>query len=74
MERIKVCVYPDCEKTIQEDVWCSRHYGFFPHQCEADGCSVNIIFDDEPLCFIHSPWQGSSGKGYSAYKKAMGLA
>lgn len=39
------------------------------HPCEKDGCSTNVIFDDEPYCFVHSDDFGSPVPGYS-YKKA----
>jgi len=44
--------------------------GIFEHQCEYAGCNVNVIFDDEPMCFVHSPDEGSSVRGYSAKDKA----
>lgn len=42
----------------------------FWHQCEEDGCTTLVEFDDEPKCFKHSPDEGSSLYGYSAYEKA----
>lgn len=42
----------------------------FWHQCEEDGCTTLVEFDDEPKCFTHSPDEGSSLYGYSAYEKA----
>jgi hypothetical protein len=40
--------------------------GVFWHECEADGCTRQVEFDDEPLCYTHSPDKGSSMPGYSA--------
>jgi hypothetical protein len=45
--------------------------GLFRHKCEMDGCENHIIYDDEPYCFKHSPDEGSSVRGYSAYAKFM---
>jgi hypothetical protein len=47
------------ETTMPED-------GIFIHECEADGCTTQIEFDDEPFCFTHSPDKGSSMPGYSS--------
>lgn len=44
--------------------------GVFWHQCEEEGCTRLVEFDDEPKCFTHSPDEGSSLYGYSAYEKA----
>ena len=44
--------------------------GIFHHNCEHPGCGKIVIFDDEPLCFAHSPDEGSSVRGYSAKAKA----
>lgn len=43
--------------------------GTFRHKCEFEGCENYIIYDDEPLCYKHSPDSGSSVKGYSAFAK-----
>lgn len=40
--------------------------GIFHHQCEEEGCTVTVIYDDEPKCYKHSPDSGSSLRGYSA--------
>lgn len=71
---MSVCVYPSCEEVATRDVWCSPHWGFFPHDCEYPGCDSRPVFDDEPMCFVHSPDEGSSVRGYSAYKKALGVS
>jgi hypothetical protein len=43
--------------------------GIFRHKCEQDGCDRYVIYDDEPFCFTHSPDEGSSVRGYSAFEK-----
>jgi hypothetical protein len=43
----------------------------FPHACEQHGCDSRPIYDDEPYCFTHSPDEGSSFRGYSAYAKSL---
>lgn len=35
------------------------------HPCEADNCMIQVMYDDEPYCFMHSPDEGSSVRGYS---------
>lgn len=45
--------------------------GLFRHKCEKFGCENHIIYDDEPYCFTHSPDEGSSVRGYSAYAKFL---
>jgi len=45
--------------------------GLFRHKCEEFGCESHIIYDDEPYCFTHSPDEGSSVRGYSAYAKFL---
>lgn len=45
--------------------------GVFYHKCKTEGCPVEIPYDDEPYCFTHSPDEGSSVKGYSAYQEAL---
>lgn len=44
-------------------------HGVFWHKCEQDGCDKDIQYDDEPKCFEHSPDEGSSVRGYSAFEK-----
>lgn len=44
--------------------------GVFWHECEEPGCTRQVEFDDEPKCFTHSPDEGSSLHGYSAYEQA----
>lgn len=44
--------------------------GIFHHECEDQLCGHNVIFDDEPYCFSHSPDVGSSVRGYSARANA----
>lgn len=67
------CVYPGCKEKHERDVWCHKHWGYYPHRCEDDRCMRTVQFDDEPMCYTHSPDEGSSKKGYSAYKKAFGI-
>lgn len=43
--------------------------GIFWHQCEEPGCERQVEFDDEPKCFAHSPDEGSSLYGYSAFEQ-----
>lgn len=43
--------------------------GIFEHECEMQGCDRKVIYDDEPWCFTHSPDEGSSVRGYSAFEK-----
>jgi hypothetical protein len=42
--------------------------GIFQHECEMEGCDRQVIYDDEPWCFTHSPDEGSSVRGYSAFE------
>lgn len=63
------CKYPKCEEKPTRDGWCGKHWGLFPHKCEKAGCDSTPIYDDEPFCFKHSPDEGSSKKGYSAWGK-----
>jgi hypothetical protein len=35
------------------------------HLCITPGCNQRVQFDDEPMCFTHSPDEGSSVRGYS---------
>jgi hypothetical protein len=41
--------------------------GIWRHKCEMPECQYHIIYDDEPYCYTHSPDEGSSVRGYSAY-------
>jgi hypothetical protein len=68
-----LCIYPECIDVATKDGWCETHWGLYPHTCEHSECEKRVVFDDEPMCFTHSPDNGSSRRGYSAYKKAMGL-
>lgn len=70
---MELCVYPDCTEVAQKDEWCSEHWGLYPHDCEHPGCDRRPVYNDEPMCFTHSPEEGSSRKGYSAWKRARGL-
>lgn len=79
----KICIYPGCimESKLnvrgfpdKDGLWCERHFGLYPHECEDPVCDRRVVFDDEPKCFTHSPDSGSSVAGYSAYRKAQGLA
>ncbi len=47
-----------------------NHPGVFLHKCTVKYCERIVEFDDEPLCVIHSPDDGSSLVGYSAREKA----
>lgn len=78
-----LCVYPGCIQNATQDrtgfpageiLWCIEHWGFFPHECETYGCDRIVRYDDEPYCFTHSPDDGSSVPGYSAYKSSIGGA
>ena len=78
----RLCIYPGCIEnagfdelgyTVDKILWCSKHWGLFPHECEEAGCDRIVQYNDEPGCFIHSPDEGSSVRGYSAYAKAHGL-
>ena len=62
-----ICVFPDCNETREKDLWCHVHWGLFPHKCQSYGCDARPIYNDEPFCFTHSPDEGSSVRGYSAY-------
>lgn len=75
---MSICVYPKCEENATVDVrgfengpilWCTNHLGLYPHKCVIDGCDRRVIYDDEPWCFTHSPDEGSSLYGWSAYEK-----
>lgn len=68
---MSVCIFPKCEHVRERDLWCYDHWALFPHPCEQDGCDARPIYDDEPYCFVHSPDEGSSFKGYSAYRKFL---
>lgn len=74
---MEICVYPDCNepatKMLNDVWWCHDHFGLYPHKCVKFGCEKRPVYDDEPCCFEHSPDEGSSVRGYSAYKseKAM---
>lgn len=35
------------------------------HPCENKDCPNVVPYDDEPLCFTHSPDSGSTVPGYS---------
>lgn len=76
-----LCIYPGCiqnatmdmyaqtsEKSDQRILWCEKHYGLYPHQCETYGCERTVIYVDEPYCFTHSPDIGSSDPSYFAYR------
>lgn len=72
----KACIYPGCEMPATVNVfsfedgdilWCSGHAGLYPHKCLEAGCDRRVIYDDEPKCFTHSPDEGSSVRGWSAY-------
>lgn len=41
--------------------------GIWRHRCEHPSCGYFVNYDDEPYCFTHSPDEGSSVRGYSAY-------
>jgi hypothetical protein len=61
------CVYPECTHEQERTFWCNKHWGLFPHKCVTPGCDRTVQYDDEPWCFTHSPDEGSSQRGYSAY-------
>jgi hypothetical protein len=42
--------------------------GIYRHKCIEPSCSEFVLYDDEPWCFDHSPDEGSSLPGYSAYQ------
>lgn len=42
--------------------------GIYRHKCIETSCSEFVMYDDEPWCFDHSPDEGSSLVGYSAYQ------
>lgn len=65
------CIFPECETLATRDKWCNKHWGLFPHKCEFSTCDARPIYDDEPYCFVHSPDEGSSFRGYSAYQKQL---
>jgi hypothetical protein len=46
-------------------------HGIFEHECEEEGCSRIVRYDDEPKCFEHSPDEGSFVIGYSAREKTI---
>ena len=73
---------PELERLLDEEEEIARRTraghaisppvnGVFYHKCKADGCQINVPYDDEPYCFTHSPDEGSSVKGYSAYQEAL---
>jgi len=73
----RLCIYPGCMENATMDqigytdgqiLWCSKHWGLYPHECAEEGCTRIVQYNDEPRCFTHSPDEGSSVKGYSAYK------
>lgn len=73
---ITQCRTPGCENigvanSMMQGKWCHQHYGIFPHKCEHEGCGKVVEFDDEPWCFTHSPDEGSSVRGYSAWERAQ---
>lgn len=41
------------------------------HPCEHPGCKNDVLYDDEPFCYDHSPDFGSNVPGYS-YKEKHG--
>jgi hypothetical protein len=43
--------------------------GIFRHKCIESSCSEFVMYDDEPWCYDHSPDEGSSLPGYSAYQQ-----
>ena len=43
--------------------------GIYKHKCIETSCSEIVLYDDEPWCYEHSPDEGSSLLGYSAYKQ-----
>jgi hypothetical protein len=43
--------------------------GIYRHKCVNHQCSEIVLYDDEPWCFDHSPDEGSSLPGYSAYQQ-----
>lgn len=69
------CVYQDCSEEAVKmpygDYWCLLHSGMFPHTCTHPGCDRYVQYDDEPKCFTHSPDEGSSVRGYSAYLESL---
>lgn len=65
------CVYYGCYAPRERDNWCHTHWGLFLHQCTEPGCPSTVRYDDEPYCFTHSPDEGSSRRGWSAYVQAM---
>lgn len=78
-----ICVYPGCSDerepyqwgtgaVVNPDIWCRLHWGMYPHTCTEPGCDNYVQYDDEPKCFTHSPDEGSSVKGYSAYQSIKG--
>lgn len=64
---VLTCVFPDCSTNRERDFWCHKHWGLFPHKCKHNDCDSRVSYDDEPFCFTHSPDEGSSFRGYSAY-------
>lgn len=65
------CIFPECKEIATRGSWCDRHWGLYPHKCEFRTCDSRPVYDDEPYCFVHSPDEGSSVRGYSAYAKEM---
>lgn len=40
------------------------------HPCVFEGCKDTVPYDDEPWCYIHSPFTGSTVAGYSYKREA----
>lgn len=68
---MSICIFHVCEEPATRDKWCDRHWGLYPHKCEFPTCDARSNYDDEPYCFVHSPDEGSSVRGYSAYQKQL---
>lgn len=70
-----ICIFQDCNNpTVNQHnttMWCSEHYGLYRHKCSRAGCRTLVLYNDEPWCFTHSPDEGSSVKGYNAYKMSI---
>lgn len=69
------CIFQGCNKPAVKQhnttMWCQEHYGFYKHNCTHPGCPTVVLYNDEPWCFTHSPDEGSSLKGYSAYQTSI---